>query len=68
MAGTWADQSPLGWDAWDPRPVARAVCYLLSDWSTGITGEILHVDGGRHAMSGPVFNGNGRAITEAVAS
>ena len=31
-------------------PVAHAVAFLLSDWARGITGEILHVDGGYHAM------------------
>ncbi|HEU4393303.1 MAG TPA: enoyl-ACP reductase FabI [Solirubrobacterales bacterium] len=49
----WNYQAPLTWDMNDPRPVARAVCFLLSDWSEGITGEILHVDGGFHAMAAP---------------
>jgi len=49
----WGYQAPLGWDIHDPRPIARAVCFLLSDWSEGITGEILHVDGGFHAMAAP---------------
>jgi enoyl-[acyl-carrier protein] reductase I len=34
----------------DPEPVARTVAFLLSDWSRGITAEIIHVDGGYHAM------------------
>jgi enoyl ACP reductase len=46
----WAERAPLGWDPDDAGPVARAVCFLLSDWSDGITGEILHVDGGYHAI------------------
>ena len=50
LAGAWKDQAPLGWDSSDPAPVADAVCFLLSDWARGITGEILHVDGGFHAM------------------
>jgi enoyl-[acyl-carrier protein] reductase I len=50
LATGWARQAPLGWDPDDATPVARAVCFLLSDWSRGITGEILHVDGGFHAM------------------
>jgi meromycolic acid enoyl-[acyl-carrier protein] reductase len=49
----WNYQAPLTWDTHDSRPVARAVCFLLSDWSEGITGEILHVDGGFHAMAAP---------------
>jgi enoyl-[acyl-carrier protein] reductase I len=40
----------MGWDAADPDPVARTVAFLLSDWGRGITAEILHVDGGFHAM------------------
>ena len=48
----WATRAPLGWDARDPEPVARAVCVLLSDWTTAITGEIVHVDGGVHAVGG----------------
>jgi enoyl ACP reductase len=43
-------QAPLGWDVEDPAPVAAAVLFLLSDLARAITGEILHVDGGFHAM------------------
>ncbi|MEA2409940.1 MAG: meromycolic acid enoyl-[acyl-carrier-protein] reductase [Thermoleophilaceae bacterium] len=59
LAATWAAGAPLGWDPDDATPVARAVCFLLSDWSAGISGEILHVDGGFHAM-GAGFTGGGR--------
>jgi enoyl ACP reductase len=38
----------------DPSPVADAVLFLLSDWSRGVSGEILHVDGGFHAMGAPL--------------
>ena len=44
------EQAPLGWDTDDPAPVAGAVCYLLSDSRAAMTGEIIHVDGGYHAM------------------
>lgn len=54
LAGVWGSQAPLGWDTSDPVPVADAVCFLLSDMSRGITGEILHVDGGFHAMGAPM--------------
>jgi enoyl-[acyl-carrier protein] reductase I len=54
LAGLWGAQAPLGWDTNDPAPVADAVCFLLSDLSRGITGEILHVDGGFHAMGAPL--------------
>ncbi len=50
LADGWASRAPLGWDPTDPTPVARAIAFLLSDWSAGITGEIVHVDGGYHAM------------------
>ncbi len=50
LAGAWSRRAPLPWDTSDPMPVAKAVAFLLSDWSAGITGEILHVDGGFHAM------------------
>jgi enoyl-[acyl-carrier protein] reductase I len=46
----WSDRAPLGWDASDPTPVARTTCALLSDWTAGVTGEIVHVDGGLHAI------------------
>jgi enoyl-[acyl-carrier protein] reductase I len=46
----WADRAPLGWDNTDQEPTARAVCALLSDFFPATTGEIVHVDGGVHAM------------------
>lgn len=50
LASAWSKKAPLQWDVSNPEPVARAVAFLLSDWSSGITGEIIHVDGGYHAM------------------
>jgi enoyl-[acyl-carrier protein] reductase I len=50
LADAWERQAPLGWDTEDPTPVAGAVVFLLSQLARGITGEILHVDGGFHAM------------------
>jgi enoyl-[acyl-carrier protein] reductase I len=46
----WGSRAPLGWDLKDPEPVARAACALLSDFFPATTGEIIHVDGGYHAM------------------
>jgi enoyl-[acyl-carrier protein] reductase I len=57
LASSWSEGAPLGWDVDDAGPVARAVCFLLSDWADGVTGEILHVDGGAHAVAGPVTAG-----------
>jgi meromycolic acid enoyl-[acyl-carrier-protein] reductase len=47
----WAERSPLVWDTSNPDPVARMVCVLLSDWAPMTTGEIVHVDGGFHAVA-----------------
>ena len=46
----WAQRAPLGWDVRDPEPVARTVVALLSDFFPATTGEIVHVDGGFHAV------------------
>ncbi len=53
----WRRRAPLGWDETDPAPVARACAFLFSDWSRGITGEMLHVDGGYHAMGSDLAPG-----------
>ena len=50
LAEAWSGQAPLGWDTEDPSAVAAAVCFLLSGHARQITGEILHVDGGYHAI------------------
>ena len=46
----WTDRAPLGWDNTDLEPTAKAICALLSDLFPATTGEIVHVDGGFHAM------------------
>jgi enoyl-[acyl-carrier protein] reductase I len=46
----WDERAPLGWDVNNPEPTARTVAALLSDWFPATTGEIVHVDGGVHAM------------------
>lgn len=50
LAQTWAARAPLGWDAADAEPVARACVALLSDWFPKTTGSIVHVDGGFSAV------------------
>ncbi len=53
LAELWRAQAPLGWDVADPVPVARAICWLLSEYARGISGERVHVDGGFHAVGAP---------------
>lgn len=50
----WDRQAPLGWDVTDPSPVADTIVFLLSDLSRGVSGELVHVDGGYHAMGSPI--------------
>lgn len=46
----WQQRAPLPWDVKDATMVARAICALWSDWLPGVTGEVIHVDGGAHAI------------------
>jgi enoyl-[acyl-carrier protein] reductase I len=46
----WVERAPLGWVLSDTAPAARAVVALLSEWFPATTGEIIHVDGGYHAL------------------
>lgn len=46
----WAERAPLGWAVTDPEPVAKAIAALMSDFFPATTGEIIHVDGGFHAV------------------
>ena len=46
----WGLRAPLGWDVNDTDPAGRAIVALLSDWFPATTGEIVHVDGGYHAV------------------
>ncbi len=50
LESAWSDRAPLGWDESNHDPTARAVVALLSDFFPATTGEIVHVDGGFHAM------------------
>jgi enoyl-[acyl-carrier protein] reductase I len=53
LAELWRRQAPLGWDVEDPSSVAGTICFLLSDYARAISGEIVHVDGGFHAVGAP---------------
>jgi enoyl-[acyl-carrier protein] reductase I len=50
IAGHWTDRSPLDWSLTDATPVGQMVCFLMSDWARMTSGEMIHVDGGYHAM------------------
>ncbi len=50
LESAWHDRAPLGWDESNHEPTAKAVCALMSDFFPATTGEIVHVDGGFHAM------------------
>ena len=50
ISDTWTKRAPLGWEMTDATPVGQMCCFLLSDWSTMTSGELIHVDGGYHAM------------------
>ena len=52
LAEPWGKRAPLGWDTSDPEPAARGCVALLSDRFPATTGEIVHVDGGAHAIGG----------------
>jgi enoyl ACP reductase len=57
LADVWSATAPLAWDVEDPGPVADAACFLLSPLARMITAEILHVDGGYHAIGCPAPSG-----------
>jgi meromycolic acid enoyl-[acyl-carrier protein] reductase len=65
LAEAWELQAPLGWGLDDPTPVADAALFLLSGRARGITGEILHVDGGAHAVATPLTSIPGQASASA---
>ena len=46
----WNEKACIAWDVADPVPAAQAAVALLSDWFPKTTAEIIHVDGGVHAM------------------
>jgi enoyl-[acyl-carrier protein] reductase I len=66
LAEAWSRQAPLRWDGDDAGPVASAIVFLLSDLARGVTGEILHVDGGFHAIGAPL-SGAADALEGALA-
>ena len=51
LADKWERDAPLGWDRRSAAVVTGPVLFLLSDLARGVTGEVLHADGGLHAVS-----------------
>jgi enoyl-[acyl-carrier protein] reductase I len=64
LESAWAEQAPLGWAVDDPSPVADAALFLLSDLARAITGEIVHVDGGVHAIGAATPNPVAATVAE----
>jgi enoyl-[acyl-carrier protein] reductase I len=54
LAGAWSARAPLAWDLTDATAVAQMACFLMSPWATMTTGELIHVDGGYHAMGADI--------------
>jgi meromycolic acid enoyl-[acyl-carrier-protein] reductase len=50
LAGEWSKRAPLDWSLRDATPVGHMCCFLMSDWASKTTGEMIHVDGGYHAL------------------
>lgn len=51
LVDAWAERAPLPWDPTDAAPVADTICFLLSDLARAITGDVVRVDGGFHAVA-----------------
>jgi enoyl ACP reductase len=50
IAGHWLARSPLAWSLTDATPVGQMCCFLMSDWASMTSGEMIHDDGGYHAL------------------
>jgi enoyl-[acyl-carrier protein] reductase I len=50
LVADYRERAPLGWDERDFAAIAGPAGFMLSDLSRRITGEIVHVDGGRHVV------------------
>ena len=68
ISDAWSRRAPLGWDITDPTPVAEVIAFLFSDLSRGVSGEMLHVDGGFHAMGRTCRSAAGYATDRAASS
>jgi meromycolic acid enoyl-[acyl-carrier-protein] reductase len=68
LAVRFQEGAPLGWNIDDASPIARAACFLLSDWSSGISGELIHVDGGFHAVGAPQLDADATELAAATSA
>ncbi|MBJ7610502.1 MAG: enoyl-ACP reductase FabI [Candidatus Dormibacteraeota bacterium] len=59
LKDAWVGQAPLGWNAADAGPVADTTVFLLSEMARGISGEVIHVDGGYHSQGAPLLDHRG---------
>jgi enoyl ACP reductase len=59
LKDAWTGQAPLGWNAADAGPVADTAVFLLSEMARGISGEVIHVDGGYHSQGAPLLSSPG---------
>ena len=50
IAGYWLARAPLAWSLTDATPVGEMCCFLMSGMASMTTGEMIHVDGGYHAL------------------
>ncbi len=50
ISGVWGQRAPMAWSLTDATPVGQMCAFLLSDWASMTTGEMIHVDGGYHAL------------------
>jgi enoyl ACP reductase len=50
ISGAWSARAPLDWSLTDATPVGQMCAFLLSDLAPMTTGEMIHVDGGYHAL------------------
>jgi enoyl ACP reductase len=56
ISGAWSARAPLDWSLTDATPVGQMCAFLLSGMASMTTGEMIHVDGGYHAL-GADFKG-----------
>ncbi|HEX7224872.1 MAG TPA: enoyl-ACP reductase FabI [Candidatus Limnocylindria bacterium] len=50
ISSSWERRAPLSWSLSDATPVGEMCAFLLSGMASMTTGEMIHVDGGYHAL------------------